>query len=1036
MEKIQYIDFDIRIERREDAYRAVVLNSPAGEAETLFQLPWLGSDLDNLIRRMGHLRGGIRRLESPESETARIFGSGLFNALFSNAVRSCFESSRARLKEGSGLRLRLRLSEVPELLDVPWEFLYDPEADRFLILSVETPLVRYIDLPHVAGPLQVQPPLEIIAAISSPRDYRPLDVAREWDKLKQALSDLEKNGLVRMHGLESATLANLHRQLRRQACHIFHFIGHGIFDEAAQDGILLFEDEGNRGRPVTGRELGTLFYDYRSSMRLVMLNACEGARTSRSDPFAGAAQSLVQKGIPAVIAMQFEISEEAAITLAHEFYSALSEGYPVDAALSEARKSIYTQSAEYTSNVEWGTPVLYMRSPDGVIFDIQAHPSPLEVREPPIQPDLTAEKLNRLYDDGLEAYVLGQWEKACAAFEAVLKLNPSYQDASARLEECQKKARLVALQSKANLAIEGMNWDEAVQILEELVSLDPTYGQSELLLANTRKQKQISGLYAQAKRLHHSEKWEAVLKIRDQIRTLEPQPADPDNLFPAAQAALDEIQKQSRLEKTYNLALREIAAGNWDNAAQLLFEIQSIQPGYRESDRLAQIVDTNRKETIERKQRQEQVTLLYAQAAEHARSRRWEKALAIMEQITKLEPAFPDSQGIASRAQIELEQLQQKAETQKRVIAQIVHKNKPENFEPVSSDEISTGISQHKGINVIPENFSNSFDFNIFFKQVRSRLSTYDHSFEGFIKQLNRNQKILMVGIVLLVLTLAAGLVLFILGAGGSFLKPANPGVTGYSSYIYFVSDQDGKKEIFSLVNGNRIQVTHTPGQFQSWNPVISPDGMYFTSNRNGKQEIYLLDNQGIMQVTHTPGNFQSWNPNYAPDRSLLFTSDRSGGKEVYRLDQKGTTKVTSSSQGESWDPFVSLNGEIFFTSNRSGKREVYRLNNNGVSRLTNTPGKFESWDPFVDDDGTIYFTSNRDGTVEIFKLEKGQTVQMTNTPNGKNSWGVLDVSNGTMIFSSDRNQKSEIFLMDMKGVIQITHTRGDRVSWSVSSED
>lgn len=995
MEKIQYIDFDIRIERREDAYRAVVLNSPAGEAETQFQLPWLGSDLDNLIRRMGHLRGGIRRLESPESETARIFGSGLFNALFSNAVRSCFESSRSCLKESSGLRLRLRLSEVPELLDVPWEFLYDPEADRFLILSVETPLVRYIDLPHVARPLQVQPPLEIIAVISSPRDYRPLDVVREWEKLKQALSDLEKNGLVRLHCLESATLANLHRQLRRQACHIFHFIGHGIFDEAAQDGILLFEDEGNRGRPVTGRELGTLFYDYRSSMRLVMLNACEGARTSRSDPFAGAAQSLVQKGIPAVIAMQFEISEEAAITLAHEFYSALSEGYPVDAALSEARKSIYTQSAEYTSNVEWGTPVLYMRSPDGIIFDIQAHPSPPEGIEHPVQPDLTTEKMNRLYDDGLEAYVLGQWDKACAAFEAVLKLNPDFQDAAARLEECRKKARLAALLSKANLAIEGMNWEETVQTLEEMVSIDPTYGQSELLLANARKQKQIAGLYAQAKRLHHSEKWEAVLKIRDQIRTLEPQPADPDHLFPTAQAALDEIQKQSRLEKTYNLALREVAARNWENAAQLLFETQSIQAGYRESNRLAQIVETNRKETIEQKQRHEQVTLLYAQAAEFARSRRWEKALAVMGQITELEPTFPDSQEIASHARAELEQLQE-----------------------------------------MPENFTKTFDFDKLFHQGRSRLFTHAHSFKGFVKQLNRYQKFLMAGIVVLVLTVVAGFPLFKLDAWRSFLNPTNPGVTGDGSKIYFVSDQDGKKEIFHLENGSRIQVTHTPGQFESWNPAISPDGIYFTSNRNGKQEIYLLNNQGISQVTHTPGNFQSWNPTYGPNGSLLFTSDRSGRKEVYRLDQKGTTKVTSSSPGESWDPFVSKNGEIFFTSNRNGKREIYRLSNNGMARLTNTPGKFESWDPFVDVDGTIYFTSNRDGTAEIFKLENGQTVQVTNTPNGKNSWGVLDVSNGKIIFSSDRNQKSEIFLMDTKGVMQMTHTRGDGVSWSVSSEE
>jgi hypothetical protein len=49
----------------------------------------------------------------------------------------------------------------------------------------------------------------------------------------------------------------------------------------------------------------------------------------------------VQQGVPAVIAMQFEITDEAAITFAEEFYSATADGYPVDAALAAARKAIF-----------------------------------------------------------------------------------------------------------------------------------------------------------------------------------------------------------------------------------------------------------------------------------------------------------------------------------------------------------------------------------------------------------------------------------------------------------------------------------------------------------------------------------------------------------------------------------------------------------------------------------------------------------------------------------------------------------------------
>ena len=129
--------------------------------------------------------------------------------------------------------------------------------------------------------------------------------------------------------------------------------------------MLILEGSKRRGRPVSGQDLGTLLRDHRP-MRLAVLNACEGARTSSTDPFAGTAQSLIQQGVPAVIAMQFEITDEAAITFANAFYGAVAGGYPVDAGLAE-RKAIFAQG----NSLEWGTPVLYMRAPDGRIFDVK-----------------------------------------------------------------------------------------------------------------------------------------------------------------------------------------------------------------------------------------------------------------------------------------------------------------------------------------------------------------------------------------------------------------------------------------------------------------------------------------------------------------------------------------------------------------------------------------------------------------------------------------------------------------------------------------
>jgi len=362
MDKMTYLDFDLLIEGFEEGYRARVLNSPAGQATANFSLPFLEQ--------------GGRGPQTLDIEPVKTFGKHLFEAVFEDQVQSSLRRSLDEAdRQGTGLRIRLRLTDVPELASLPWEYLYDPDLNRFLVLSTETPLVRYLDLPEPIQPLAITPPLRVLVMISSPSDHMPLDVEREWTTIGEALGGLEQRELVALERLEEASLIALQRQLRQSEYHIFHFIGHGSFDEPSQDGLLILEDEQGRGRRVSGQDLGTLLHDHRP-LRLAFLNACEGARASQYDPFAGVAQSLVQQGIPAVVAMQFEVTDKAAIALVREFYTALAEGYPVDANLAEARKAVFVLG----DNVEWGTPVLYMRSPDGRVFDIERAPPPPPVR--------------------------------------------------------------------------------------------------------------------------------------------------------------------------------------------------------------------------------------------------------------------------------------------------------------------------------------------------------------------------------------------------------------------------------------------------------------------------------------------------------------------------------------------------------------------------------------------------------------------------------------------------------------------------------
>jgi hypothetical protein len=369
-----YQNFDVLLERSgEGVYRARVVHAPAGQgARVTFTQPFAPLELENFLLRIGRPRRPVRRVDAPETKAIKAFGDRLYRALFHEDLRVSLERSLSEAAaKGAGLRLRLRLSDTPELADLPWEFLYDQARNRFACLSDRTPLVRFLEVPDPPRPLLVSPPLRVLVMISSPRDSRfaQLDVEQEWTKLHRALGGLEQASLVRLERLETATLAALRQRLRRDDWHVLHFIGHGGFDSHAQDGLVVLEDMAGGSRLVSAQALAVPLHNH-DPLRLVVLNACEGARADPTDPFAGTAQTLIQQGIPAVVAMQFEITDLAAIALTSELYGAVADGYPLDAALSQARQAIYTDVSE----IEWATPVLYLRAPDGRIFDVVPTP--------------------------------------------------------------------------------------------------------------------------------------------------------------------------------------------------------------------------------------------------------------------------------------------------------------------------------------------------------------------------------------------------------------------------------------------------------------------------------------------------------------------------------------------------------------------------------------------------------------------------------------------------------------------------------------
>jgi len=336
------------------------------------------------------LQGYKKKIREEKTDVAFLieFGTYLYNILITGTVGSLFEASLGEIarQEGQGLRLRLHIAP-PEVAALPWEFLYSPLQHYFIGTSVKTPLTRH---PHVFQPIQVLKtslPLHVLVAIP---DGSGLNIAAE----KEALEDVSHrlDDAVQFKLLEGkVTRSTLSDALIERQYHAFHFIGHTAF--AGDQGGVLFNGEEERFDIIDDEVFARFFLDHQS-LKLVILNTCRGARRSPTRPMTGIAQKLVVRGIPAVVAHQYPLTDAASIRFAREFYRSLCIGPQaghVDAAVAYARNQL---SIHFPAEPALGAPVLFLRSPEGLIFDLVG--ARQEQTQPPEAPELSPKECKRL----------------------------------------------------------------------------------------------------------------------------------------------------------------------------------------------------------------------------------------------------------------------------------------------------------------------------------------------------------------------------------------------------------------------------------------------------------------------------------------------------------------------------------------------------------------------------------------------------------------------------------------------------------------
>ncbi len=285
----------------------------------------------------------------------------MYERVLRGKVRVHFEISRRIAAERSaerrmkiGIRLRLRMTDVPQMGDWPWEALFDSDHGQFLAVQDGISIVRHLEVSKRRPRLQSEPPLRILVISASPEGVPELNVECETRRIEEALAPLCETGQVELDLLNHASIDNLAERLTSKSYYLLHFIGHGSFSITDRSGCLLFESRSGKRDAVGAERLGAVL-DRHPSIRLLYLNACEAGRQSDSDTFSGLAQSLLRQGVPAVLAIRSVIQDRAALEFSSQFYQSLASTRSIEAAVAEARGRYFSRVADRA----WALPILY-----------------------------------------------------------------------------------------------------------------------------------------------------------------------------------------------------------------------------------------------------------------------------------------------------------------------------------------------------------------------------------------------------------------------------------------------------------------------------------------------------------------------------------------------------------------------------------------------------------------------------------------------------------------------------------------------------
>ena len=355
--------------------------------------------------------------------------------------------------------------------------------------------------------------------------------------------------------------------------------------------------------------------------------------------------------------------------------------------LPEAVEHLVNKAMAKRPEDRFQTPAELIRAVEDVLSgkEIAAVKTPVPERD-------IAGLVENLYQRAVKASQAEEWQRAVNLFNQVINLQPDYEDATERLAEAGRQARLSALYAAANRALEAKRWQEAIDELSEIVAIDAHYKDASKLLTSaglafseSRARGKLEILYQRGLKHFDAWEWSQAMDYFAQVHKIDPNYEEVAELLTEARRrsrrtreAGEELARREPLSfgtrlaiaakrvvltivllvlvgfgfagayvlyqtyqqpqpvdllaDGYQQALNYMDQGQWDQAVNLFDEILAAVPDYKDAAE-------KRAEALEA----QDLTRLYDQGRAYFEQGEWDNAIAQWQELRDRDPGFNEA---------------------------------------------------------------------------------------------------------------------------------------------------------------------------------------------------------------------------------------------------------------------------------------------------------------------------------------------------------------------------------------------------------